>query len=737
MTSVCSARRRQVMLTGCACLAIGYLSPDSLVSDHIEARSDRTSVRFEFEAPDTAPFPSDLFTVADATHNTGRRMNLPYPDCAVQVSDCEDLNVINELDGFGLQTRISIPFDGPIDPSTVASDAIFVISRDDTLPGGAPGGEITGINQAVWDPATLSLHVEVDQLLRQHTRYALIVTHGLRDPNGKTIKASEEFRHFRTLVAPWYRDLLEEAIAASTLIGVPEEEIAAASVFTTQSITSPMERIRDEIKSGTPAPANFLVGLAGERAVYDVATTAAVTWHRQTVVSPPAFTTSAVNVTNLKYLPGAVGQIAFGTYESPEYRVTGEYIPAVGTLTGAPAVQSYQTVSFVLALPAGAPPAQGWPVAFLGHGQNGNAFNTFQVAAMLASRGIASIGIHLAGNGFGPLSFANIQFTNGTSRSVSIVGRGVDQNGDNQIGQTEGATARHPRRWTVGERDSSRQTVADLMQLVRVIEVGVDVDGDGAADLDPHRIYYYGISAGGMYGSMFTALEPAIAAFVPAVPGGMSPEHGRWASVGRRAEVIGAGLQARIPSLINSPGITEIEGVAIAAPHFNENKPLRDQPAVTNTIVGALEIQAAMEIHEWGQQSGQSPIPWVRHLREEPLPGNSPKPMILQFAKADQNAINPGTSALLRAGNLAAHTLHYRHDLAWASDTAMPKNPHVFFPGTPAGTNATVNAVVRGAQDQAAEFFASHGTVVIHPQPAQFFEVPLAGPLPETLDYIP
>ena len=39
-------------------------------------------------------------------------MNLPYPDCTVKVSDCEDLDVINTLDGFGLQTRISIPFDG-------------------------------------------------------------------------------------------------------------------------------------------------------------------------------------------------------------------------------------------------------------------------------------------------------------------------------------------------------------------------------------------------------------------------------------------------------------------------------------------------------------------------------------------------------------------------------------------------------------------------------------------------
>src|SRR5215510_8208647 len=61
---------------------------------------------FNLQHPETGPFPTDVFTVADRTHNTGRRVNLPYPDCTIRVSDCEDLNVVNTLDGFGLQTRL-------------------------------------------------------------------------------------------------------------------------------------------------------------------------------------------------------------------------------------------------------------------------------------------------------------------------------------------------------------------------------------------------------------------------------------------------------------------------------------------------------------------------------------------------------------------------------------------------------------------------------------------------------
>ncbi|MGH9957202.1 MAG: hypothetical protein ACREBC_08740 [Pyrinomonadaceae bacterium] len=51
--------------------------------------------------------------------------------------------------------------------------------------------------------------------------------------------------------------------------------------------------------------------------------------------------------------------------------------------------------------------------------------------------------------------------------------------------------------------------------------------------------------------------------------------------------------------------------------------------------------------------------------------------------------------------------------------------------------NATFRAVARGMQDQVARFFESNGTIVIHPEPARFFEVPVAGLLPETLNYIP
>jgi hypothetical protein len=698
---------------------------------------------FNLHHPETGPFPSDVFTVADRTQNTGRRMNLPYPDCTIRVSDCDDLGVVNTLDGFGLQTRLSIPFDGSIDVNTATGETVFLISLGSTIDrAGDPPGTLIGINQIVWDTFTDTLHVESDELLTQHTRYALIVTNRVRDTERKPVEASESFRRFRQTVRGEYKQALLDAIHAARGLGLRERDIVSASVFTTQSITSVMERIRDQIKALTPDPANFLLGPRGERAVFNLADVTSIDWSQHTRVSPPGFTTAnpPINLTVLRYIANAIGTIAYGYYVSPDYLVhPDQYIPAVGTRTGTPVVQGYNNIYFTLYLPSGPRPEGGWPIALIAGGTTNNQHGTSgNFASKLAANGIATIGINNVGQGFGPLGTLTVNMTNGSSLTIPDAGRGIDQNGDNVITNTpvpEGSEAAGPLSWTISSRDSNRQTVIDLMQLVRVIEVGMDVDGDNVADIDPSRIYFVGASAGSMIGTIFLALEPSVPVGVAAACPGVIPEHARWQP--NRRPLIGSALQSRMPSLINSPGLTEIDGVLVDGPYFNENKPLRNQPAVINTIPGAIEIQNALEFSEMASESGLTPVVWARHLREEPLPGLYPKSVIYQFATGDQQAVNPGTTALIRAGNLADRTLYYRHDLAFAQDSSpsMPTNPHLFA-GSPTSANALFRSISRGAQDQIGAFLASDGTVVIHPDPAQFFEVPISSPLPEALNFI-
>src|SRR6266550_3396189 len=113
------------------------------------------------------PFPTNLFTVPDASQLTGLRVDLPKPDCTTHPSDCADVDVLNSLDGFNIQPRISVPFSGPIKLSTVSSSTIFLVGEHH---------EVVGINQVEWEPAVNTLHFESDRQLAQDETFVLVVT---------------------------------------------------------------------------------------------------------------------------------------------------------------------------------------------------------------------------------------------------------------------------------------------------------------------------------------------------------------------------------------------------------------------------------------------------------------------------------------------------------------------------------------------------------------------------------
>ena len=531
---------------------------------------------FDLSAPVAGPFPSDWFTAADSSHNTGRRISLPLPDCETRRSDCENVAVLNSLDGFNLQPRLSVPFSGSIDANSVTSDTVFLVSLGSTLSdqGYMPPGTVVGINQVVWDTFTTTLHVESNALLAQHTRFALIVTRGVRDEGGAPVEASEAFRRFRQLVRGEYKQALLNAIHAARHVGVREEDIAVASVFTTQSATAVLEKMRDQIHAATPAPANFLLGPQRERTVFSLEGVTGIRFDQQTQVNPAVFTQVNLNLSLARdTFPSAVGSVAFGKYLSPDYQVhPGEYIPTVGTRTGTPAVQGVNEIYFTLFLPSGPTPAGGWPVAIFGHPNGAYKEDpSLSVASSMAARGIATLAINAVGHGFGPLGTMTVSQSVGGPVTISAGGRGIDQDGDGTIGFNEGLTTAPPRD-IVFFTDGIRQTAADLMQLVRVIEVGMDVDGDGQHDLDSSRISYFGQSFGANYGTVFLSVEPGVRAGVLTVAG--DPLANRQWGAGRAA--LGSLLDSRQPSLINSPGITVLGGRAVGPPLFHENLPLRD-----------------------------------------------------------------------------------------------------------------------------------------------------------------
>src|SRR5262249_1295751 len=190
---------------------------------------------------------------------------------------------------------------------------------DDACDDDGDDGHVTGINQMVWDPVTNTLHVKSNEFLDQHTRYGVIVTNRLRDGQGRPVEASKTFRRFRETVSGEYKQALLEAIRAARRIGVRENEIVAASVFTTQSLTAILEKIRDQIKAATPEPADFNLGPGGTRTVFPRSKVTGITFNPQTNVDGPLGAPVAARIDLLDIIPGVVGTIAFGRYNSPDY----------------------------------------------------------------------------------------------------------------------------------------------------------------------------------------------------------------------------------------------------------------------------------------------------------------------------------------------------------------------------------------------------------------------------------
>jgi hypothetical protein len=648
------------------------------------------------------PFPSNIYTQADATQITGLRIDLPTPNCTTNPSDCADVAVLNTLDGFNIQPRISIPFSAAIDPSTVSSSTVFLVG---------PSGHVVGINQAVWEPAAKTLHVESDEQLAQDTTYLLVVSRGIRDTNGEPL-AETTFRHdlnfgqTKDAALKAYRKSLLDALPLAMAGGVEEHQIAAASLFTTQTINAISTKIRSQLPGGT---VNFALGTNGERTVFPLSTVSSVTYERQTGTAP-TFEAGGF------YLPllAGVRTIAFGTYASPNYETAAEVIPAVGTRTGVPAVRSVNHVQFTLWVPTGTAPAGGWPVAIFGHGFTDNKDGApTAVAGTLARNGIATISINVVGHGGGPLGTYTVTRTDETSVVLPLGGRGLDQDGNGTIDSTEGVSAVGAQS-LIGTRDGLRQTTIDLMQLVKVLKAGVDVDGNGSPDLSTSRIYYAGQSFGGIYGVQLLGLEPDIRAGVPNVPGGPIIEIARLSPNFRI--LVGLSLLFRSPSLYNAIPNAGYD-------NFNENIPLRNLPLRVDTVPGASAIQTLIDDTEWAQQSA-NPAAYAPFIS---------RPVIIQFARGDQTVPNPTASAIIRAGHLQSRTTLFRNDLAFAANPLVEKNPHTFLTNVfPPGDTYAFQA-----QQQIATFFATDGAVTIDPDAAApFFETPTSM-VPEDLAFIP
>ena len=249
------------------------------------------------------------------------------------------------------------------------------------------------------------------------------------------------------------------------------------------------------------------------------------------------------------------------------------------------------------------------------------------------------------------------------------------------------------------------------------------MNGDGHPDLDASKITYFGQSFGGIYGTTFLGVEPAVHAGVVNVPGGSITEIARLSPSFR--PLVGIALATRMPTLYNAvpnPTFT----------NFNEDEPLSGQPIVVDTVPGATRSRTCSTTtsgrrrrrirrvgsdhpgragRRLGAEGGDRPVREGRRDRAEP----------------DRVGADPRRRAEDRA-------TYFRNDLAFATVPGYTvKNPHTFLSNIAGASGRSPSP--RSSRSRRSSRAAAR---TIDPDgPGPCFETPIAGPLPEALNFLP
>src|SRR4051794_34586297 len=641
-------------------------------------------------------FPANYFSVRDKKQLTGRHVRIKHKRCtSATYSICDSYAQLSKLDGFDLQPRVTVPFTGTIKLDSVNDSDFFIATTK--------GKFVSGLRQLTWDPKTRTLAGISDKFLQERKTYAIRVTRGIRDARGRKIKACK-----RSCVVR----------------------------FTTRSASSELLKIRDALDAQPPQKLGFSqdgkddVFLAATVAPSLVGSNGGIVRTNQVKAdasAPDAFESEAVP--NL-IPPATAGYFAFGSFMSPRYqfasadghqdnpygkgdgRTDGEIPPVPTKQTPQPLGMDRLGAIVVTPNPAQYPPP--WPAAVYGPGFTRSKYDIFVSADYNASRGILTVATDPSGHAYGPRSTTTVT-SNGTATTFSSYGRGRDLDGDGEIGDGlndgVGPTGHFrskdltlPSRKPVdGLRSGLQQTVVDNMTLGRALKAGLDIPGVGENLVDGSQIMYYGISFGGIYGTMLMGTDPLFRRGLLNVPGGPIADIARLSAF--RGDLADQ-LKRSKPNMLNGgPGL---DG-------FTEDLPLRNDPPKVIEHPGAAALQELLATSNWYDRGGspETFAPRIR-LRPDPAWAGAPKDVAFQTAYGDGTVPNPTAATLYRAGQLFDRVTYYRNDKTPTYDS----DPHGWLADpTLAGRSS--------GQQQLAEFLATGD--LSNPNPA-FLEVPIADP---------
>jgi hypothetical protein len=555
------------------------------------------------------PFPNDLYRDAQGRLRVTRESlekEFGFLGPPVLAGGLEVLN------GFGLTTAVYFPLEnaplpetlpGTVEASRRAGSSVCLINVD---PGSSGLGDRHPI-EVRYDLRTKRLVVlpAAGFPLLPGTRYAVVISSGLVSPAGPYVppEAFLALRDGRTAgrTAAIYQPLWLFLEGSPDLKGLAA--VSMATVFTTQDTPADLVALRSRLE--TLPPGRFDLTRPDRSRIYDT----------------PAELDALLGVP-LEDRPGMdnpggiahghIGEVAVGSFEDWDFRSpdTGAFVLDA---QGVPVPQVRATVPFVIAVPSSPPPPQGYPVVVVQHGIGFSMMMVPVLANDLAGAGFVSVGIDAAAQGgrFDPTDRIN-NFT-----SVPEPDGFADLNPLSPLGFFD-AFLNLP-----GMRDNFRQTVADQIQLVRILKSpDPGLSPVGAPPLDTGAIYYLSDSLGSIIGTQTLAVDPSYEAGVLNVGGG--------------------GIMNYL--MPNSPEqFASYEGIVRLLAGLPDDDPIDRFSLFVNLVQTVLDGGDSMNY-----------APWIfRHPEAAGRAGLRAPDILMVEVVGDQSMPNAATEALSRAMGLA------------------------------------------------------------------------------------
>jgi hypothetical protein len=432
---------------------------------------------FSVDPRDAAnPFPSDRTLDETGTVNiSAAPLQAIVPDepryAAARAYQERAVQELNTLAGFSTFAPIRVVLDGPVViPNADIPEGIFVLRQDD------PQVRVAVRAEAVTPEIAGDFAVEIRPMvpLEAETRYVYAVTSSVRDLTGQPIAPDPTFSDILCgdgvdeSLATWRQSLEEALQELQTTNGVECEEIAVMDVFVTQPIADDLISIRELFDSGTLPFADPVLDESPVQGL-TVGVFEEGTPEFEELVGTPT--------------SDALRAVAVGTFPSFDFRgpsrvfteefLSGESVPRVSQLP------------FYVALPKAPPPPGGYPLVIYGHGLSRSGADAITTAASVSDR---------------PMIWAG----------VSAVSHGRRGNFLNFFNLSR----------VLATRENFRQTIADFLQLQRMIR---HTDDELFAEVNRNRVHYYGVSLGGIMGSLYMGVESDVEVAMLSVPGGGLP----------------------------------------------------------------------------------------------------------------------------------------------------------------------------------------------------------------------